>query len=274
MIRLQGSLLVRKIKGRNGPFCVADLVTDVGEFKVKDALLDQFDEGTYQGEFFVSEFFLASYTTFGRAVTEIRVRLADLHIGDSTELPAQARRDPVEPDPAEEEPLHPPRRADDADTGRPARRTARQKARKTEADEEAADIELFGERALRQDSRARATQAGSHDRRSRAVPDATRSNARAELPVRLEDPDVAAPVGKSTTCQLRAGPPMAGLCSPWLWQSHACAQRVGLVGPLMEVLPSPRLQGGADATTGSRGPRPEAFATPERTRHCSALLPS
>ncbi|HET9642742.1 MAG TPA: DUF3275 family protein [Burkholderiaceae bacterium] len=144
MIRLQGSLLVRKIKGRNGPFCVADLVTDVGEFKVKDALLDQFDEGTYQGEFIVSEFFLASYTAFGRAVTEIRVRLADLHIGDSTDLPAQARRDPVEPDPAEE-PLHPPRRADDADLGMPARRASRQKARKSEADEEAADIELFGE---------------------------------------------------------------------------------------------------------------------------------
>lgn len=103
MITVEGSLLVRKIKSRNGPFCVADLVTDVGEFKIKDALLDQFDEGTYEGTFVVSEFFLAQYSAFGRAVTELRARLADLRIDGCADLPAQARRDPVEPDPVDEE---------------------------------------------------------------------------------------------------------------------------------------------------------------------------
>jgi len=145
MIRLEGQLLVRKIKGRNGPFCVADLVTDNGEFKVKDALIDQFDEGTYHGEFFVSKFFLASYTAFGRLVTELRVQLADLQIKGSSGLPAQARRDPVEPDPAEEEPRRLSRRARDEERPKPARRAHGTKVRNSEADEAAADLELFGE---------------------------------------------------------------------------------------------------------------------------------
>ena len=40
------TLRVKRINGRNGPFCIADLSTDFGEFKVKESLLDQFDEGT------------------------------------------------------------------------------------------------------------------------------------------------------------------------------------------------------------------------------------
>jgi hypothetical protein len=145
MIRLEGSLLVRKIKSRNGPFCVADLVTEVGEFKVKDPLLDQFQEGTYKGEFIVSEFFLASYTAFGRSVTEIRARLSDLHIDDWGGLPEQARRDPVEPDPAEEEAL-PKRRRDEASAAGASKRAGREKTRKGVPDQDAAaDLELFGE---------------------------------------------------------------------------------------------------------------------------------
>ena len=41
MIRIEGKLLVKQIRAsRNGPFCIADLVTELGEFKVKDPLLE------------------------------------------------------------------------------------------------------------------------------------------------------------------------------------------------------------------------------------------
>ena len=104
-ISLNGTMLVKKFRqSRNGPFCVADLLTDVGEFKVKDPLLDQFDEGEYQGTFWVSEFYMAQYVSFGRAVTEMRVRLQDLQVDAKRDLqPDQA--EPPEPDPADEPPV-------------------------------------------------------------------------------------------------------------------------------------------------------------------------
>ena len=60
MIRIDGAhLRVKRIRqSRNGAFCVADLSTDIGEFKVKDPLLDQFDEGEYQATVWISEIYL------------------------------------------------------------------------------------------------------------------------------------------------------------------------------------------------------------------------
>jgi hypothetical protein len=48
MIKVQGALRGKKIlQSKNSPFAVGTLSTDVGEFKVKDQVLDQFDEGSY-----------------------------------------------------------------------------------------------------------------------------------------------------------------------------------------------------------------------------------
>ena len=56
MIKCNGTLRIKKIRqSRNGAFCIADLSTDFGEFKVKDPLLDQFEEGEYQGTLWISE---------------------------------------------------------------------------------------------------------------------------------------------------------------------------------------------------------------------------
>jgi hypothetical protein len=49
MLQVNGTLTVKKIHGAKGAFSVGDLVTEVGTFKIKDALLDQFEEGRYQG---------------------------------------------------------------------------------------------------------------------------------------------------------------------------------------------------------------------------------
>ena len=103
MIKLTGvTLRVKKIRsGRNGDFCIADLHCDIGAFKVKDALLDQFDDGEYTGTAWVSEIYLAQYISFGKGVTEIRARLHDLQLDGAYERPAET--EPQEPDPADEQ---------------------------------------------------------------------------------------------------------------------------------------------------------------------------
>jgi len=101
MIRIEGKLLVKQIRAsRNGPFCIADLVTELGEFKVKDPLLDQFSEGEYQGTFWISQIYLHAYVSYGKAVTEIRARLDDVQV--ETEGRLTRRSEPPEPDPIDE----------------------------------------------------------------------------------------------------------------------------------------------------------------------------
>ena len=51
MINIPGQLAIRTISGRNGEFNVGRLSTSIGEFVIKDALLDQYDEGKYRGDF-------------------------------------------------------------------------------------------------------------------------------------------------------------------------------------------------------------------------------
>ena len=102
LIKLENvTLRVKKIRQtRNGDFCIADLSTEIGEFKVKDPLLDQFDDGEYTGTVWISEIFLSQYIAWGKGVTEIRARLHDLQIDGMEELSHQD--EPSEPDPAEE----------------------------------------------------------------------------------------------------------------------------------------------------------------------------
>jgi len=103
MIRIDGAQLrVKRIRqSRNGAFCVADLSTAFGEFKVKDPLLDQFEEGEYQATVWISEIYLAQYIAFGKGVTEIRARLHDLQVESQAEL-STAQEQP-EPDPIDEQ---------------------------------------------------------------------------------------------------------------------------------------------------------------------------
>ena len=65
------TLRVKRINGRNGPFCIADLSTDFGEFKVKESLLDQFDEGTYEATVWIDEIYMGQYVAYGKAADTI-----------------------------------------------------------------------------------------------------------------------------------------------------------------------------------------------------------
>ncbi|GAO97336.1 hypothetical protein PSA5_31475 [Pseudomonas syringae pv. actinidiae] len=65
MITLPGYLAIRTINGRNGEFNVGRLATSIGEFVIKDALLDQYLEGKYRGDFVVTEIRPSYYTNGG-----------------------------------------------------------------------------------------------------------------------------------------------------------------------------------------------------------------
>jgi hypothetical protein len=106
-IAIPGTLIVKWISGRNGDFAVGDLHTPIGEFRVKDALLDQFDAGEYHGIFWISQIYSKSYEYRGRITIETRANLADLQIeseSDADEVPEA----PSELDPADEAPPAPP----------------------------------------------------------------------------------------------------------------------------------------------------------------------
>ena len=104
MISLSGTLDVRTIKGSNGPFQVGELTTSVGEFKVKDKVLEQFEPGAYTGTFLIDKIYPHSYVWYGKVTVEIRARLADVQL-DNDEPFSETGREPAstEPDPVEEE---------------------------------------------------------------------------------------------------------------------------------------------------------------------------
>ncbi|MGA4814806.1 DUF3275 family protein [Pseudomonas aeruginosa] len=52
-IVVPGQLTLRTIRGKNGPFTVGRLSTPIGEFAVKDAELEQYPEGKYDGDFVI-----------------------------------------------------------------------------------------------------------------------------------------------------------------------------------------------------------------------------
>lgn len=102
MIRIENAQLrVKRITSRNGDFCVADLVTDIGEFKVKDQLLDQFQQGEYDCTVWINEIYLYPYVAYGKSITEIRAKLHDLQVLSTGEFQPEQNQQ-SEPDPIDE----------------------------------------------------------------------------------------------------------------------------------------------------------------------------
>jgi len=107
MLQINGTLIVKKINGAKGVFSVGDLTTDVGTFKVKDAILDQFEEGRYQGRFAISSIYLSSYIWRGKSMTDIRANLVDVQLDEVGEVAPESVSMQDEPDPIEEEAAKP-----------------------------------------------------------------------------------------------------------------------------------------------------------------------
>jgi hypothetical protein len=113
MIKLEGKLKTKLIHGRNGDFTVGTLMTNIGEFSVKDSILDQYAEGEYNGEFMVSKIFPSSYTWGGAVRVEIRAVLESISVETSQEKPMPTEQvpdpivetvQPIAPQPAQKQP--------------------------------------------------------------------------------------------------------------------------------------------------------------------------
>ncbi len=103
-ITIPGVLTIKSIEGARCVFSVGDLRTEVGEFRIKDALLDEYEPGQYTGRFVISNIYPSSYTWRGRVSIEIRARLQEMML-DEVELvgPLDNSVPAIEPDPLDEE---------------------------------------------------------------------------------------------------------------------------------------------------------------------------
>jgi hypothetical protein len=102
-VQLHGTLSIKAVSGRSGNFCVGELLTDIGSFKIKDAILDQYQPGDYEGSFIVDEIFPSSYTWRGKVWVEVRARLSAIHVDEEPEKPdTETLPESAEPDPADE----------------------------------------------------------------------------------------------------------------------------------------------------------------------------
>ena len=105
MITIPGQLAIKTIHGRNGDFNVGRLATSIGEFVVKNAELDQYAEGKYEGDFMIAEIRPSTYTANGRMVIEIRALLGGMSLSaiDALSRDDARRLSPQEVDPLDEE---------------------------------------------------------------------------------------------------------------------------------------------------------------------------
>lgn len=157
MINLPGYLAIRTINGRNGAFNVGRLSTSIGEFVIKDAVLDQYDEGKYRGVFAITEIRPSYYTNGGRLIVEIRARLDSMSLDDVARLSVEEaeRLSSNETDPIDEElssstPQSKGRKAATSRPNKPSSQDSDEPFGMTKADPSKAaevpdsDVELFG----------------------------------------------------------------------------------------------------------------------------------
>ncbi|AAF84569.1 DUF3275 family protein [Xylella fastidiosa] len=104
-ITVPGQLTLRTIRGRNGPFNVGRLVTPIGKFAVKDAELEQYPEGKYDGEFVIRYIFPKSYPVGDGMRFEIRANLDGMTLNGIDKLSRDEARSftTQEVDPLDEE---------------------------------------------------------------------------------------------------------------------------------------------------------------------------
>lgn len=99
---VSGTLMIRDIPKRaGGSFKVGKLSTHIGHFEVKDPELDQYEAGTYSGNFCIDKIYPAHYIAAGKIVIEMRAVLSCFVLaGFDTET---GEVEPLDVDPAEEE---------------------------------------------------------------------------------------------------------------------------------------------------------------------------
>ena len=98
MILLDGTVTNKIINGVNGDFSVGTFQTEIGKFKIRSALLDQFEEGEYSVRAAVNKFDLNSYQSKrnGIIITEIEAHVDTLELIDGDIKPVNQVS--IEPD--------------------------------------------------------------------------------------------------------------------------------------------------------------------------------
>jgi len=98
MILLDGTVTNKIINGVNGDFSVGTFQTEIGKFKIRSALLDQFEEGEYNVRAAINKFDLNSYQSKrnGIIITEIEAHVDTLELIDGDIKPVHQVS--IEPD--------------------------------------------------------------------------------------------------------------------------------------------------------------------------------
>ena len=104
MIHLTGTIAVKTIHGRRGDFNVGRLVTDIGEFNVKEGI-KEFEPGQYTGQFAISRIYPAAYAFAGRYNVEVRATVVTIALTDMATQTDEPVEDPPvhEPEPEDAE---------------------------------------------------------------------------------------------------------------------------------------------------------------------------
>ena len=100
-IRVRGSLLISRKNGRRGAFNIGELRTEIGEFEVKDALIEEYEEGNYTGEFVINWIEPDSVCWHGKVFVKNRAQLDAIIIDAVDDAPAPRASLPPDNDPME-----------------------------------------------------------------------------------------------------------------------------------------------------------------------------
>lgn len=104
-ITVSGQLAIKSAHGRYGQYNVGRLTTPLGEFIVKDAQLDLYEQGKYDGDFVIDRIHLWVSNFGSRMLTEIRAIVSKMTLSTSNSLTQDEaqRLTPHEVDPVEEQ---------------------------------------------------------------------------------------------------------------------------------------------------------------------------
>jgi hypothetical protein len=99
-IRVRGTITIQRKNSARCAFNIGDLNTEIGEFEVKDSLIEEFEPGKYTGDFLIKWIAPDSFSWRGRVFVKNRATLEEILIDEADET-APAPSSPPEPDPIE-----------------------------------------------------------------------------------------------------------------------------------------------------------------------------
>lgn len=86
---LRGTLTIRSLVGRHGPFKVGVLNVGFAHYIVKDPAIEEIDVGSHAGQFEIANTFLKPYPYPGRLIIENRAIVSSIVLDDETQAVAE-----------------------------------------------------------------------------------------------------------------------------------------------------------------------------------------